>query len=314
MVFNMTFSIIVVCLNAGGKLQQTIESILCQTEQDYEIIVKDGGSTDGSVEKLRDTWQADVQYESQSDQTKEIQGGARTPEKIRIYCQKDSGIYDAMNQALCHAEGDYVYFLNCGDLLADENVLARVKKTVERTEHGDIAEAAATGRGNGKKETTQEKSDTSVILYGNILEQKTGAPVPSNPVLDDFACYRNLPCHQACFYDRRLFDSRRFDTGYQVRADYEHFLWCLYGAKAKAVYMPFPVAVYEGGGFSESKAAKKKSKQEHREITAKYLPAGKVRKYRLIMLLTLAPLRTWLTEHPATARIYQRCKRLVYRG
>jgi glycosyltransferase involved in cell wall biosynthesis len=45
----MTFSIIVVCLNAGEKLQQTIESILCQTEQDFEIIVKDGGSTDGSV-------------------------------------------------------------------------------------------------------------------------------------------------------------------------------------------------------------------------------------------------------------------------
>jgi glycosyltransferase involved in cell wall biosynthesis len=263
----MTFSIIVVCLNAGGKLQQTIESILCQTEQDFEIIVKDGGSTDGSVEKLQ------------------------THEKVRIFCQKDNGIYDAMNQALCHAEGDYIYFLNCGDLLADETVLARVKKAVGH-----------------------RKNDAHVILYGNILEQKTGTPVQSNPVLDDFACYRNLPCHQACFYDRRLFDSRKFDTGYQVRADYEHFLWCLYGAQAKAVYMPFSVAVYEGGGFSESKAAKKKSKQEHREIVAKYLPAGKVRKYRLIMLLTLAPLRTWLTEQPATAKLYQRCKRLVYRG
>jgi glycosyltransferase involved in cell wall biosynthesis len=314
MVINMTFSIIVVCLNAGGKLQQTIESILCQTEQDFEIIVKDGGSTDGSVEKLRETWQLDVQGEPQSDQTEEIQDASQTQKKIRIFCQKDSGIYDAMNQALCHAEGDYIYFLNCGDLFADETVLARVKKTVERMEHSDITGAAAAGQGNEKRETAQEKNDARVILYGNIVEQKTGTSVQSNPVLDDFACYRNLPCHQACFYDRRLFDSRKFDTGYQVRADYEHFLWCLYGAQAKAVYMPFSVALYEGGGFSESKAAKKKSKQEHREIVARYLPAGKVRKYRLIMLLTLAPLRTWLTEQPATARIYQRCKRLVYRG
>ena len=45
----MTFSIIVVCLNAGDKLHKTIESILSQTESDYEIVVNDGGSTDGWV-------------------------------------------------------------------------------------------------------------------------------------------------------------------------------------------------------------------------------------------------------------------------
>jgi hypothetical protein len=164
------------------------------------------------------------------------------------------------------------------------------------------------------KETIDGRNDAPVIYYGNILEQKTGTVVQSNPVLDDFACYRNLPCHQACFYDRRLFDSRKFDTGYKVRADYEHFLWCLYEAHAEAVYMPFVVSAYEGGGFSESKAAKKLSKQEHREIVAKYLPRGKVFKYRIIMVLTLAPVRTWLTEHPATAKIYQRCKQMLYRG
>ena len=46
------FSILVVCLNAGSKLEQTITSIQAQDFTDYEIIVKDGGSTDGSLDFL----------------------------------------------------------------------------------------------------------------------------------------------------------------------------------------------------------------------------------------------------------------------
>ena len=46
----MKFSIIVVCLNPGTKLNQTLDSILAQTCPDFEVIVKDGGSRDGSIE------------------------------------------------------------------------------------------------------------------------------------------------------------------------------------------------------------------------------------------------------------------------
>ena len=54
MEINMKFSIIVVCLNPGEKLNHTIDSILSQTYQDYEVIVKDGGSRDGSIEAMRE--------------------------------------------------------------------------------------------------------------------------------------------------------------------------------------------------------------------------------------------------------------------
>ena len=87
------FSILVVCLNAGNKLKQTIESITAQDFNDYEIVVKDGGSTDGSLQKLAED------------------------NRLRILQQRDTGIYDAMNQAAEAARGRYVYFLNCGDLL-----------------------------------------------------------------------------------------------------------------------------------------------------------------------------------------------------
>ena len=52
----MKFSIIVVCLNPGDKLQQTLTNILGQTYTDYEIVIKDGGSKDGSLELVKETF------------------------------------------------------------------------------------------------------------------------------------------------------------------------------------------------------------------------------------------------------------------
>ena len=70
-----------------------MEDTLKQTYEDFEIIVKDGGSSDGSLEPVR---------KLESD-------------KIKIFSGKDNGIYDAMNIAVKAATGDYFIFLNCGD-------------------------------------------------------------------------------------------------------------------------------------------------------------------------------------------------------
>ena len=151
-----------------------------------------------------------------------------------------------------------------------------------------------------------------MIFYGNIMERATGAHVMSNPVIDDFACFRNVPCHQACFYDRRLLVKRGFRTCYKGRADYDHFLWCYYKARAVTVYMPINVASYEGEGFSESGENRRRSAAEHAHIVKKYMSREQILKYRLIMLLTLAPLRTYLASHEKTAGIYQAIKRRMY--
>lgn len=275
----MVFSIIVVCLNAGDRLRGTVESILGQTERDYEILIKDGVSSDRETVELLDR----------------LEEAGRQDSRIRVYRdRKDSGIYDAMNQAVRHINGEYVFFLNCGDRFYDERVLERVREQMEKDRDA--------GTGSPR------------IFYGNIRERLTGAMVQSNPDIDDFACYRNLPCHQACFYEASLLRERAFETRYRVRADYEHFLWCYYRGGARTVYMPVTVASYEGGGFSETKANRKRSKQEHREIVTEYMPAGKVFRYRMIMLLTLAPLRTWIAGNPVTARLYQRVKMGWYRA
>ena len=285
----MTFSIIVVCLNAGEKLCETIDSIRNQTEQTYEIIVKDGGSTD----------EVTVRYIK--DDLKKL---AASDGRIKLFTEKDTGIYDAMNQAVRHVQGDYVLFMNCGDSFYDEHVLEKVRERIEQT-----------GKKRRSPEMQESQTAPQYIFYGNIYEQLTGTLVQSNPCIDDFACYRNVPCHQACFYGAGLLHERAFDPAYAVRADYEHFLWCYYKAHAKTVYIPVTVARYEGGGFSETRENEKRSRREHKEIVGKYMPASKICKYRLIMFATLAPLRTWIARNPVTAGIYQNIKRrLVYKN
>lgn len=289
----MTFSIIVVCLNAGEKLRVTIESIRAQTEQDYEIIIKDGESEDEITRKYLH------RYSQEEEDTAHTAHGGR----IRLYCGKDTGIYDAMNQAVQYVRGDYVLFLNCGDSFYDNRVLAGVKEKILQAEK------------EGGQQTVQvsETLQTPYIFYGNIYERLTDTLVQSNPVIDDFACYRNIPCHQACFYAVELLKGKAFNTDYTVRADYEHFLRCYYKAHAKTVYMPITVAFYEGGGFSETRENAKRSRREHREIVNRYMPAVKVRKYRLIMAVTFAPLRSWAARNPFTAKAYQTIKRKLYK-
>lgn len=273
----ISFSIVVVCLNPGNKLRPTIESVLGQQYGNYEIIIKDGGSTDGSLDSLP------------------------ADSRIRILKGRDSGIYDAMNQALPLLTGQYVLFLNCGDVLHDGGVLSAMAEKIRRCRTQ-----------NGGREERNYRERTR-IFYGNQYNLRQKSVVYSAPEVNDFTCYRNVPCHQVCFYDVRLFEERGYNTRYRVRADYEHFLYCIYERKAQAVYTEVLVADYEGGGFSETKENRRISAREHGEITKHYLGRDKALRYKAALLLTLAPLRTRLAENERWAKAYNRLKTAVYR-
>lgn len=281
---NICFSIIVVCLNAGDKLQKTVNSILVQDYKNYEIVVKDGGSSDGSVEKLT--------VKSVNGAAEELPGKLKADVKdngrIRLFVKKDTGIYDAMNQAVSLAQGEYVLFLNCGDSFPAADVLKRTAAFIR--EHP--------GRG---------------IYYGDTFCEQTGARVASPPRITPFVCYRNIPCHQSCFYKRELFEEKKYDTDYRIRADYDHFLWCCLKKKVQPAYMDFAAASYEGGGYSESAANKKRDREEHKRITEAYLSRGQRAKYRFIMALTLAPLRRLLAEKTAFSKVYNKVKAGLYK-
>lgn len=270
------FSIIVVCLNPGEKLKDTLESIKAQTFRGYEVVVKDGGSADGApdiVKAGKEDWE---------------KAGAR----IRLMQKPDKGIYDAMNQAAKEAKGRFLYFLNCGDVLYSPDVLGKMWEFMG---------------GSEAKEG---------IYYGDIYERKTGERVFSNPHMDAFGCYRNVPCHQACFYSRAVFENHCFDLRYRVRADYEQFLWSFLSCENKGrftfAYCKEVIVDYEGGGFSETRENKKISAKEHKEITRKYLSKGQRLRFKMALMLTLAPLRTRIAENEKTAKIYNRFKQMIY--
>lgn len=284
------FSIVVVALNSGERLKETLDSIGNQTFQNYEVILKDGGSTDGSLEKLQQ------------------QGYFDNKKQIVIQKKKDKSIYDGMNQAVSFVKGRYVQFLNCGDYFYSDTVLEEVAEFIESERRKCVQSSLS-----NQEFSIEAVEQPPVIFYGNQYNRQQDTTVYSAPEINDFTCYRNVPCHQVCFYDYRLFEKRAYDLKYKVRADYEHFLYSIYEESAAGISMPVMVVSYEGGGFSETKENRKRSAMEHKEITTKYLGKGKVFKYRCIMWLTLAPLRTMIAESPALSGGYNAIKNTIYR-
>jgi glycosyltransferase involved in cell wall biosynthesis len=97
-------SIITVNYNNKSGLEKTLSSVFNQTFKEFEYIVIDGGSTDGSTELLKSN-----------------------NHRINYWVsEKDSGIYNAMNKGIARAKGEYLLFLNSGDYLCNESVLYEV--------------------------------------------------------------------------------------------------------------------------------------------------------------------------------------------
>ena len=273
----MRFSVVVVCYNAGKKLTDTVASILDQTDADYEIVVKDGGSTDGSLEALKDL----VSERAMED-------------RLRLICEKDAGIYDAMNAALKHVTGEYVIFMNCGDAFYDAEVLKKVSEAID-----SVHEA----QGKAAHE----------VFYGNRYLTPTKSVEYAAPKITPFTCYRNIPCHQCCFYGASCFDERGLEPKYRIRADYEHFLWLYFKKAAKFYHVNECIARYEGGGYSESEENLKRSAAEHKEITKKYMTAWQRFYCKAYMVVTLQPLRHFMANNPALSKVYNKAVRGVYR-
>lgn len=100
----MTLSIIIPTYNSAATLRKTLDSIICQTFTDWEVLVMDGVSTDDTLKVAQ----------SYNDS------------RIRIYSEPDKGIYDAMNKGIKKAQGEWLYFLGSDDWLLNDNVLNEV--------------------------------------------------------------------------------------------------------------------------------------------------------------------------------------------
>lgn len=147
----MTKKLSIVTVNINDKigLRKTIESVINQTFNDYEYIIIDGASTDGSQEVIKEF-------------------------NDRITCsisEPDDGIYNAMNKGILKAQGEYVQFLNSGDWLADSYVLSKIFVQNDGSLdiiYGDLVQSFPDGRNDIIK---MPESITASFLYNSNLFQ-----------------------------------------------------------------------------------------------------------------------------------------------
>jgi len=109
-------SIITVVYNSYKFLEGTIESISKQTHKNFEYIIVDGGSTDGTLDLIK-------KHDASID---------------KFVSEPDNGLYDAMNKALQMAEGVYVWFINSGDKIYENETIAFLSQLAEKENYPDV--------------------------------------------------------------------------------------------------------------------------------------------------------------------------------
>jgi glycosyltransferase involved in cell wall biosynthesis len=208
------FSIITVTLNPSTEdLRKTLKSIISQCFEDWELIVKDGRSDAGVLDSVPDD------------------------PRIRIIIQEDSGIFDAMNQSLEYAQGEFVCFLNAGDTFFDSIALQAVADA--RKGHSGVH-----------------------FFYGDVAKPLSRSGFERYPKCLSRAylfCY--MICHQVWFVSRSYYERSH---GYEIEgpsgrnpsgSDYRFLLRMVLVDKATYHHVPKVLVSYQGGGYSEDPKA-----------------------------------------------------------
>ena len=206
----MKLSIITINYNNKTGFQKTIDSVVTQTWQDFEWVIIDGGSTDGSKELI-------VSVSEKIREKKLVQGGF-------FWCSEiDDGIYNAQNKGILKAEGDYVLLLNSGDYLASPDVLSEV--------------------------FSHDMWKEDFILGNMIVHEEDGDyiwDIKEDALTARQFFYGTLP-HPGTFIKRSLFDHfGLYDESFKICADWKFFVeTILYGA-ASVKKIPVKQARREG--------------------------------------------------------------------
>jgi len=140
----MKLSIITVCFNSVATIEDTIKSILTQDYKDFEYILVDGGSTDGTLEIL-------AKYRNRI---------------ARCISEPDKGIYDAMNKGIRLSTGDIAATLNSDDVYADETIVGQMAEFIKNNDldaaYGDLV-------------YVDHDNTSRVTRYWKVGEYKAGA-------------------------------------------------------------------------------------------------------------------------------------------
>ena len=233
----MKISVITACYNSAATIRTAMESVWAQRGADVEYIVVDGGSTDGTVDILKE-------YSTRSTRS------TRPNLSFKWLSEPDKGMYDAINKGIKMATGDIIGILNADDVLASDDTLAHIAYAFEQKEspvpHSPFPVP---------QRIDALYADIRFVRTGDSLESLRSAPTVRycsaakwKPWMFRFAAMVPHPS----FYVRRACFERLggYSLDYRICADFELELRYLYLAKLKAAYLPECVVVMRMGGAS----------------------------------------------------------------
>ena len=217
----LKLSIITINYNNAEGLKETIKSVISQKWDNFEYIIIDGNSTDKSV-CIIENYQTSIDY---------------------WVSEVDKGIYNAMNKGIVRAKGEYLLFLNSGDLL---NGVTALQNFIN---HPNF------------------KGD---IIYGDY-KFLYGEKIFPNHLTPLFFIKSSLP-HQSTFLRRKVFDELGlYDESYKISSDREFFIRCFLSNKFKFNHVKYSLTIFDLCGLSNLKEYHSLKKQEDETILKKQI-------------------------------------------
>lgn len=277
----MKLSIITINFNSAEGLRKTLASVASQTYRNIEHIIIDGGSTDGSVDVIKE-------YVCNDERM-----------NVVWVSEKDNGIYNAMNKGIEIALGrrvanadhtsstnslnvnrstlneslcDYIQILNSGDLLATPDVTERMMAALNELKNEGVNELKGVP-----------------ILYGNMLKSYDGKTIINRDTCggdmytpESFLYFYKGTLNHDCAYIRRdLFEKYGlYNEQMKICSDWEWYVRAIVLGGEKPVYTNIDVTIFDMNGVSESYGKNADIiKRERREYLESILPPSVLRDY-----------------------------------
>ena len=207
----MKVTIITATLNNSSTITETINSVLSQDFFDIEHIIIDGSSSDGTLEIIND-------YKSKN-------------KSVKLFSEKDNGVYNALNKGLSLATGDIIGFLHSDDVFASKTIISEIISIFENNDADGVY---------GNLQYVKNSDISKVIrnwksrnFYPEMIKKAW------------------MPPHPTLFLRNEVYEKHgHFDTSYKISADYEFILRIFKDQFLNFEYLPKVITSMRLGGIS----------------------------------------------------------------
>ena len=228
-------SIITINRNNAAGLEKTLQSVAAQTYNEFEYIIIDGASTDGSVEVIK-------KYESEFAHLKWVS-------------EPDKGIYNAMNKGIRMASGDYIQILNSADCLAAPDVTERMLAALEEKGQPTIL------YGNMVKCFPDGRRMVDKCFAGQEITM--------------LGMYTGTLNHDPAYIRRDLFEKYGFyDEDMKIVSDWKWYLQAIILGGEKPQYIDVDVTLFDMTGISENVKSKERIQKERKKVLIELIPSA----------------------------------------